>query len=439
MDMIKDFKDKIAVITGAACGIGRSLAFSFAKRGMKIALVDINKELMSKVAEELRKDGTEVLELVVDVSDRVQVADMADKVYDHFGKVHILCNNAGVAAGGPTHLMSLTDWDWVFSINFFGVLYGVKAFLPRMLECGEPCHIINTASIAGLIPEASVGPYTASKYATVGLTESLIQQYFASNVKFSVLCPGFVKTDLHVNSQKLGKTKTEIYSDTHKLDESFKFFMENFSSQILGGIAPEIVSEKVIEAIEQDIFYILTHPEFIPLLEGRLNNIKEATLALNKDSMRTIEDYFLKGDLAIYENQTTDFSVKYPNNWVPVSLSAGTPINFIATNFQFMIVVIVMDVPPDVELKNVTNMISMFLGGMGTDIKVIANREAKLKDNVTIAYEGEIEYKRSGLNKTKNLILSVIKETKLISVMLSHPIGHLDKYIKKILYSLEFK
>ena len=437
--MIKDFKDKIAVITGAACGIGRSLAFSFAKRGCKLAISDINKEALSKVAEELRKKGIEVLELVVDVSDRVQVAEMADKIYDHFGKVHILCNNAGVAAGGPTHLTSLSDWDWVLSINFFGVLYGVKSFLPRMLNSGEPCHIVNTASIAGLIPEASVGPYTASKYATVGLSESLTQQYFNSNVKFSVLCPGFVKTDLHVNSQNLGKTKTSVYNKTNEAVEPFKFFIENFTNQILGGIEPDIVSEKVIDAISNDIFYIITHPEFIPLLEGRMNNIKEASLALNKDPIRKIEDYYKSGDLAIYKNQSPDFSITYPKNWVPVALPPGIPIKYLATNFKFMIIVIAMDISPDMELKNAIGMISIVLGGMGTDVKVISNRETKLKDNNIIGYEGEIEYKRSGLHKTKNIILSAIKEKKLIGVIVSYPPHNFDEYIKKILYSLEFK
>lgn len=435
--MIKDFKDKIVVITGAAYGIGRSLAFAFAKRGSKIAIADINKEALSKVAEELRKNGTTVMELVVDVSDRVQVAEMADKIYDHFGKVHILCNNAGVAVGGPTHLLPLSDWDWVLSVNFFGVLYGVKSFLPRMLESGEPCHIVNTASVAGLIPESGAGPYTASKYATVGLSETLTQQYFNSNVKFSVLCPGFVKTDLHTNSQSLGKTKNGAYNSTGELAEQFKFFMENFVNQIEGGIDVEIVSEKVIEAISNDIFYIITHPEFISLIEGRLNGIKEASLALNKGSIRTIEDYFKSGDLAIYKNKSPDFTITYPKNWVPVSLSPDVPINFLATNMEFMFTVLIMD-SPNTELKNVTGMISMFLNSMGTNVKVIANRETKLKDN-TAAYEGEIEYKRNGLIKTGNSILSVIKEKKLISVMVSYPPHNFDEYVKKILYSLEFK
>ena len=127
----------------------------------------------------------------------------------------------------------------------------------------------------------------------------------------------------------------------------------------------------------------------------------------------------------------------YPKNWVPVSLSPDVPINFLATNLEFMFTVLIMD-SPNTELKNVTGMISMFLNRMGTDVKVIANRETKLKDN-TVAYEGEIEYKRSGLIKTGNSILSVIKEKKLISVMVSYPPHNFDEYVKKILYSLEFK
>jgi len=401
--MIKDFKDKIAVITGAACGIGRSLAQSFAQRGMKLALVDINKETLSRTAEELRENGTVVMELVVDVSDRKQVAQMADNIYDHFGKVHILCNNAGVSVGGPAHLLPLSDWDWLLSINLFGILYCVKAFLPRMLECGEPCHIVNTSSLAGLLADGGAGPYTTSKFATVGLTEALTQQYFNSNVKFSVLCPAMVKTDLHINSQILGKDKSAVFNPDGEKPQEFKAFIEGFGSAIESGIDPNIVSEKVIEAISNDIFYIITHPEYLPLIEARANGIRDDILALNREPVKNLDEIFKNNEIEAFKYDNPGFSVKYPKNWTPIPLPPNIPIKFMALTPENTLSVIVADIIPNMELKDVINLNTAFLSTVGNNVKIISNIETKLKDNRTTAFEGLIEYKRNGLFSSKHL------------------------------------
>ena len=218
--MIKDFQDKVVVITGAACGIGLSLAQSFGQRGMKLALVDINKE-----------------------------------------------------------------------------------------------DIVNTSSLAGLLADGGAGPYTTSKFAIIGLTESLTQQYFKSNVRFSVLCPAMVKTNLHMNSQILGKDKSAVYNPNGEKPQEFKDFVEGMGSAIESGIDPKIVSEKVIEAISNDIFYIITHPEYLPLIEARTNGIKDDIMALNKEPVKTLEDIFKNNEMTNFKYEDPGFSVSFPKNW----------------------------------------------------------------------------------------------------------------------------
>ena len=141
--MIKEFEGKVAVITGGASGIGRGLAHAFAKRGMKIVLADIDKDALDIVSQEIKDIGVEVMSVITDVSDREQVAHLADVSYERFGQVNILCNNAGVGRGGIISLLTLENWDWVLGVNLFGVIYGIQFFLNRMLKCKEHCHIVN--------------------------------------------------------------------------------------------------------------------------------------------------------------------------------------------------------------------------------------------------------------------------------------------------------
>ncbi|MFX1237112.1 MAG: SDR family NAD(P)-dependent oxidoreductase [Promethearchaeota archaeon] len=205
--MIKDFEGKVAVITGGASGIGYGLAHGFAKRGMNLVLADIDKENLDKVAKDLEKFGTEVLTQITDVSDPEQVARLAEVSYEHFGVVNILCNNAGVGGGGPIRFLTRKNWNWTLGVNLFGVIHGIHYFLNRMLESKQPCHIVNTSSVSGLI-SGDPEPYPASKFAVVAISESLALECFKTNVGVSIVCPGFVNTKIHMslakNNQEFG-------------------------------------------------------------------------------------------------------------------------------------------------------------------------------------------------------------------------------------------
>ena len=201
---------KVAVVTGGASGIGFGLAEAFAAEGMKIVLADIEAAALAEAAEKLRAGGADVLDVVTDVSVEDQVIDLATNTYTHFGTAHIVCNNAGVGGGGGLMWeIPQSGWDWTFGVNFWGVLHGIRAFVPRLVE-QERATSINTASIAGLKALPFMSPYTATKHAVVGISEALAFELAmtGSPVKVSVLCPGFIRTRLDgVRSQLAGDAR----------------------------------------------------------------------------------------------------------------------------------------------------------------------------------------------------------------------------------------
>lgn len=283
--MIKEFEGKVAVITGGGSGMGHSMSRAFAKRGIKIVLADIDEKALNNITQELKEMGTEVLSLVTDVSDREQVAKLADDTYKHFGRCNILCNNAGIGGGvGPARLLELGDWDWTIGVNLFGVIYGIKFFLKRILESKELCHIVNTASLAGLLSSENIGPYSASKFAVVAIIEMLTQQCFNTNVGVSVLCPGAVSTNIMENTIAFSEKRTDVYRLPPTLEEAMKPYVEDTKKVIKSGLEPDLVAEMVIKAIELDLFFIITYPKYVDYAIRRVELIKN-------DSLKLLEEF----------------------------------------------------------------------------------------------------------------------------------------------------
>jgi len=251
-----DYQGKVAVVTGGGSGIGRSLAHAFAKRGARIVLADIEKPALDRVANELERAGSEVLALRVDVADSRQVARLAESVYEAFGAAHVLCNNAGIAVGGRVKDLSLEEWDWVLRVNLFGVIHGLHAFLPHMLASGEPSHIVNTASLAGLMSMPGLAPYSASKYAVVAISEALAMECAGTNVGVSVVCPGWVKTRI-AESERHAGPEIPVRPVTPEMQQ----MQGLLRAVIAGGTDPDLIAQRVLEGIDQRALYIFPNPD----------------------------------------------------------------------------------------------------------------------------------------------------------------------------------
>jgi NAD(P)-dependent dehydrogenase (short-subunit alcohol dehydrogenase family) len=269
---MKDFQGRTAVVTGGGSGIGRSLAHAFARRGARIVLADVEKPALGAVAAELESAGSEVLASQTDVRDPRQVAQLADAAYERFGAVHVLCNNAGVGAGGRIRDLSLEEWDWVLRVNLYGVIHGLHAFLPRMLAGGEPGYIVNTASLAGLISMPGLAPYSASKYAVIAISEALAMECTGTNVGVSVLCPGWVKTRIFESERHAGR-EIPVRPPTDEIAQ----MKGVVRALIAGGADPDLVAQRVLEGMEQRKLYILSNPdELWTAVRARFENVLAA-------------------------------------------------------------------------------------------------------------------------------------------------------------------
>lgn len=261
------FHNRIAVITGGAGGIGFGMAEAFAARGAKIAIADLDEPGMAARAETLRGRGAEVLCVRTDVTDRKSVDALADAVWSHYGAAHLVCNNAGIAIAGPLLQMTPDDWRLTMDIDFWGVVHGTYAFVPRMIEQKQGGHLVNTASMAGLVGMSWLGTYCAAKFAVVGFTESLRRELEPHGIGVSVLCPMIVATDITANSLKM-RGREVPKSETPAQPPS---------AAMKGGvIAVEDVTKRVVAAIERKDLYILTHPEQREFLRRRAARLEEA-------------------------------------------------------------------------------------------------------------------------------------------------------------------
>ena len=271
---MKQFKDRVAVITGGGSGLGRAMAFRFAREGMKIVLADMDEKAMATTADELRVLGAEVLPVNTDVSKADQVEALAQKTLAAFGAVHIVVNNAGVAEHGNVWENTLADWEWVLGVNLWGVIHGVRVFTPIMLKQDTEGHIINTASVAGLLSPPGMGIYCVSKHAVVTLTESLHQDLAERNakVKCSVLCPAYVPTGIADSRRNRPVELAEQRQKTAR-DEALEESMRHAVAH--GRISADQVADAVFEAVRDEKFYIFTHKRIKDSVRMRLEDIIE--------------------------------------------------------------------------------------------------------------------------------------------------------------------
>ena len=271
---MKEFKDKVAVITGAASGIGFGIAERCAQEGMKVVLAGINEENLAQAEEKLRSTGGTFLRVKADVSKREDVEVLAQKTLAAFGAVHLLVNNAGVGAGNTVWESTWEDWEWVINVNLWGVIYGVKIFTPIMLAQNVEAHIVNVASIVGLLSNHPSAPYQVTKHAVVGLTESLyhslVQQ--EAKVKVSLLCPGWVKTSILKSERnrppELQKRGVNL-TNRRAAVEAFQKMQEALEA----GMAIEDFAEHVFQAIREERLYVLSNPEHIAEVQSRMDHI----------------------------------------------------------------------------------------------------------------------------------------------------------------------
>jgi NAD(P)-dependent dehydrogenase (short-subunit alcohol dehydrogenase family) len=271
---MKELRGKVAVVTGAASGIGRALAGRFAAEGMKVVLADVEGPALAKAESELRAGGATVLAIAADVARAEAVDALAASTLEAFGGVHVLCNNAGVYASGLSWERPIADWEWVLGVNLWGVIHGVRTFVPIMLRQGTEAHVVNTASVAGLVSGPFSAPYNVSKYGVVALSESLHYELalVGAQVKVSVLCPGWVNTRI----ADCERNRPAAFATTARPLSESEQAMEQLGRQMLAsGIAPERVAELVLAAVRDERFYVLTHPEFNAVIRTRMEDVVE--------------------------------------------------------------------------------------------------------------------------------------------------------------------
>lgn len=277
--MITDFKNKVAVLTGAGSGFGLECARIGAQRGMKLVLADVQQDALNKAVAELTAAGAEVLALQVDVSDAAQMEHLARRVQERFGAPHFVFNNAGVGAGGLVWENSVQDWQWVLGVNLWGVIHGVRLFTPMMLEAAkkDPAyrgHIVNTASMAGLLNAPNMGVYNVSKHAVVSVSETLYQDLalVTEQVSASVLCPYFVPTGIHQSERnRPGELPAAKPTRSQLIGQAM-----SDKAVSSGKVSAAEVAQKVFDAIAANQFYIYSHPKAIGSVQTRLEDIMQA-------------------------------------------------------------------------------------------------------------------------------------------------------------------
>jgi NAD(P)-dependent dehydrogenase (short-subunit alcohol dehydrogenase family) len=270
---MRDLQGKVAVITGAGSGIGRAVADRLAAEGMRLVVADIQQDALDDAAGALRAAGAEVVAVPTDVTQLDQIEALRDAALAAFGAVHLVHNNAGVASGGRIWEVPLAAWRWVIDVDLWSVIYGMHVFAPVLLEQGEG-HIVNTSSIAGLTSPMGLGPYNVAKHGVVALSETLANELAGTGVGVSVLCPGFVRTRIYESDRNAPPGVTELAAGSADDPEAVGM-REMLKAVIEAGLDPTIVADQVLDAVLEDRFYILTHPESVAWVENRMTAIVE--------------------------------------------------------------------------------------------------------------------------------------------------------------------
>ncbi|HSD67990.1 MAG TPA: SDR family NAD(P)-dependent oxidoreductase [Woeseiaceae bacterium] len=250
-----DVSNRTAFITGAASGVGYGMAHAFLEAGMRVAIADIRGDAIEAAVKRLGGRKAGVYGIRLDVTDRDAMAAAADDVEKHFGKLHVLCNNAGINVFGPIDQASYDDWDWIMDVNLNSVFNGIHCFLPKIKAHGEGGHIVNTASMAAIVSGPGAGIYTAAKFAVRGLSECLWYNLVPQGIGVSVVCPGLVNSNIHHSEELRPSSKS---GSGYAKDREFAKRLEGIQRL---GMDPIEVGRKVLRGIMNDDLYILTHPE----------------------------------------------------------------------------------------------------------------------------------------------------------------------------------
>ncbi len=276
---MQEFEGKVAVVTGAASGIGRGLTEKCIAEGMHVVMADIEEAVLEQVATELQATtNNTVLPIVTNVAIEAELRNVLDQTVQELGGVHLLFNNAGVGGGGNAWTATQKDWDWVLGVNLWSVIYGLRVFVPQMIAQDEPCHIVNTASVAGLLGGSTNALYSVTKHGVVALTENLAVDLKAAEAKIgcSVLCPGFVNTNIFDSGRNRPANlanEAEAPPPTPEDEQRIAMFREILRQ----GMQPAEIAEIVFQSIRDNRLYILTHDHFDEMIRTRAENMVTGT------------------------------------------------------------------------------------------------------------------------------------------------------------------
>ena len=285
---MEDLQGKTAFITGGANGIGLAMAKAFLAEGMKVAIADVDEQALADAEAALRGSNAEVRGYQLDVTDREQYAAVADQVEADLGPVHLVCNNAGVYRGGSMDSVTYEDWDWVMGVNVGGVVNGVQTWIRRIKAHGQGGHIVNTASMAGMVTSPGLGVYNASKFAVVGLSEALREDLAESGIGVSVLCPGMVNTRILESERTRPDSLTPQDEGAEAAAQAHSQVMHMAMN---AGIPAEEVAQLVVDGVRQNLLYLFPHPELKASTEARVQAILDAFGEADPERVKAQEEF----------------------------------------------------------------------------------------------------------------------------------------------------